>query len=256
MKKITFSDFEYGLRKRTTKRDVFLRTMDDVIPWDEWVEFIKPFYFKGERGRPPMGIEVMLRMYLLQCWFNLSDEGVEDAIYDSHAMRTFMKINFVQESVPDATTLLKFRHLLEKHNLAKVLFDAIRTNFERHGYMLQGGTVVDATLISAPSSTKNKEKSRDPEMHSTKKGNQYYFGMKCHVGVDAASGYVHTVETTAANAHDITVTSKLIRAEDSVVYGDSGYIGIQKREEIVSDPHLSEIRALHNYFQILIYCYK
>ncbi len=241
MSRLTFADFEYGLRRRTTKRDIFLRTMDDVIPWEEWIEFIKPFYFKGERGRPPKGIEVMLRMYLLQCWFNLSDEGVEEAIYDSHAMRAFMKINFVEESVPDATTLLKFRHILKKNNLGKVLFEAIRTNFERHGYIMQGGSVVDATIIAAPSSTKNKEKARDPEMHSTKKGNQYYFGMKCHVGVDAGSGYVHTVETTAANAHDITVTSKLIRPEDAVVYGDSGYIGIQKREEIISDPHLSEI---------------
>jgi len=239
MKRPTLSDIEYGRRKRTTKRDEFLRIMDNSIPWDEWVEYIVPYYPKGERGRPPMGIEKMLRMYLLQCWFNLSDEGLEDAIYDSYAMRTFMGINFFDEQVPDATTLLKFRHLLEKHNIGKVFFDAIKRALEERGHMMRGGTIVDATLINAPSSTKNEKKARDPEMHQAKKGNEWYFGMKCHVGVDAGSGYVHSIETTAANEHDITVASQLIREDDEVVYGDSGYIGIEKREEVKSSPNLS-----------------
>ena len=239
MNRPTLSDIEYGLRKHTTRREEFLRVMDDIIPWEEWVAFIAPYYPKGKRGRPPMGIEKMLRMYLLQCWFNLSDEGLEDAIYDSYAMRTFMRVNFFEEQVPDATTLLKFRHLLEKHDIGKVFFDAIANNLERHGYMMRGGTIVDATIISAPSSTKNEKKERDPEMCQTKKGNQYYFGMKSHIGVDAGSGYVHSLVTTAANAHDITVASRLIRDDDEVMYGDSGYVGIEKREEVQASPHLS-----------------
>ena len=239
MKRPSLSDIEYARRKRKTKREEFLRIMDDIIPWDEWVAYIVPYYPKGERGRPPMGIEKMLRMYLLQCWFSLSDEGLEDAIYDSYAMRTFMGVNFFDEQVPDATTLLKFRHLLEKHNIGKVFFDAIAGTLERRGHMMRGGTIVDATLISAPSSTKNEKKERDPEMHQTKKGNEWHFGMKCHIGVDAGSGYVHSLETTAANAHDITIAHKLIREDDEVVYGDSGYIGIEKREEVQSSAHLS-----------------
>lgn len=239
MKRPSLSDIEYGMRKRTTKRDEFLRIMDEIIPWDEWVAYIVPYYPEGKRGRPPMGIEKMLRMYLLQCWFTLSDEGLEDAIYDSYAMRKFMGINFFNEQVPDATTLLKFRHLLEKNNICKVLFDAIANTLGEHGHIMRGGTIVDATLISAPSSTKNEKKERDPEMHQTKKGNEWHFGMKCHIGVDAGSGYVHSLETTPANVHDITVASHLIREDDDVVYGDSGYTGIEKREEINDSPHLS-----------------
>jgi IS5 family transposase len=215
--------------------------MNDIIPWEEWISYIVPHYPDGKRGRPPMGIEKMLRMYLLQCWFSLSDEGLEDTINDSYAMRTFMGINFVTEQVPDATTLLHFRHLLEKHDIAKLFFHAISSNLEKHGYMMRGGTIMDATLISAPSSTKNETKERDPEMHQTKKGNEWHFGMKCHIGVDAGSGYTHSLETTAANVHDVTVGSKLIREDDEVAYGDSGYLGIEKREEVQSSPHLSSI---------------
>ena len=241
MHRPSFSDIEYGLRKRTTKREEFLKIMDEIIPWEEWVAYIEPYYPSGKRGRPPLGIEKMLRMYLLQCWFNLSDEGIEDAIYDSYALRSFMKINFIDEQAPDATTLLKFRHLLEKHDIGKVFFQAIASNLERHGYMMRGGSIVDATLIQAPSSTKNAEKKRDPEMHQAKKGNQYYFGMKCHIGVDAGSGYVHSLETTAANVHDIVVASSLIREDDKVFYGDAGYLGLAKREEIVGNETLSSI---------------
>jgi IS5 family transposase len=186
-----------------------------------------------------MGIEKMLRMYLLQCWFNLSDEGIEDAIYDSHALRSFMKIDFAEEQVPDATTLLKFRHLLEKNGLGKVFFEAIRKTLEKCGYLMRGGSIVDATLIQAPSSTRNAQKQRDPERHSTQKGNPYYFRMKCHIGVGAGSGYVHSLETTAANEHDIVKASSLIRKDDKTVYGDAGYPGIEKRKEIAEDEPLS-----------------
>jgi len=180
-------------------------------------------------------------MYLLQCWFHLSDEGVEDAIYDSYAFRKFMGLNFLEQDVPDATTLLHFRHLLEENGLNKLFFDAINRVMVASGHMMKGGTIVDATIIDAPSSTKNAEKKRDPEMHQTKKGGQWRFGMKCHIGVDAGSGLVHTIEVTAANEHDITVASKLIREDDEVVYGDSGYLGLQKRKEIQADPHLASI---------------
>lgn len=237
----TFSDMEYSNRKRITKRELFLRMMDEIIPWAEWVELIRPFYPKGEQGRPPRGIELMLRMYFLQVWFSLSDEMVEDSIYDSHAMRCFVGLNFLEEQVPDATTLLKFRHLLEKHHLGEKLFRSINDFLESKGCMMRGGTIVDATLISAPSSTKNESGERDPEMRSTKKGKQWYFGMKAHIGVDAGSGYTHTVEATAANEHDVTQASKLIRDDDEVVYGDAGYRGVEKREEIRTDPARAEI---------------
>ena len=232
---------EYSFRKKKTKREEFLEIMEEIIPWDEWVGVIKPHYPKGERGRPPMGIEKMLRVYLLQVWFNLPDAATEDAIYDSYAMRTFTGINFMTEAVPDETTLCNFRHLLEKHGLNKLFFDAINHVMVQTGHMMKGGTILDATIINAPSSTKNAQKARDPEMHQTKKGNEWRFGMKCHIGVDAGSGLVHTITVTAANAHDITEAANLIREDDEVVYGDSGYIGIEKRPEIKENEHLSNI---------------
>ena len=180
-------------------------------------------------------------MYLLQVWFNLSDEGVEDAIYDSYAFRKFMGVDFVEEQVPDATTLLKFRHLLEENHLGEEFFKAINRVMDATGHIMHGGTIVDATIISAPSSTKNAEKKRDPEMHQTKKGNEWKFGMKCHVGVDAGSGLVHTITVTPANVHDINETHKLLREDDEFAYGDNGYSGIEKRDEIKNDEHLSRI---------------
>jgi IS5 family transposase len=221
-------------KKRTTKREAFLNMMDNIIPWSEWVELIRPFYPKGEQGRPPLGIELMLRMYLLQIWFCLSDEMTEDSLYDSYSMRRFMGLNSPEQRVPDATTLLKFRHLLEENHLGEKIFDEINGLLEAKGCMMHGGTIVDATILNAPSSTKNASGERDPEMHSTQKGGQWYFGMKAHIGVDAGSGYTHTVEVTAANEHDITKASELIRDDDEVVYGDSGYQGIEKREEVTS----------------------
>ena len=226
MKQETFTDIEYSYRKKKTKREEFLEIMEEIIPWDEWVGVIEPYYPKGKRGRPPMGIEKMLRMYLLQIWFNLSDPATEDAIYDSYAMRKFTGIDFMTETVPDETTLCKFRHLLETNGLNKLFFDAINRVMVQTGHMMKGGTIVDATIINAPSSTKNAEKKRDSEMHQTKKGNEWKFGMKCHIGVDAGSGLVHTITVTAANEHDITQAAALIREDDEVVYGDAGYLGI------------------------------
>lgn len=241
MSQQTFTDIEYSNRKRQTKRDEFLKIMDEIIPWDEWVEYIKPHYYTNKTGRPARGIEPMLRMYLLQSWFNLSDEVVEDTIYDSYAFRTFMKLDFMSEQAPDSTTLCNFRKLLVENNIADAFFNAINRCLEEHGHMMRGGTIVDATIIDAPSSTKNSTHARDPEMHQTKKGNQWHFGMKTHVGVDAGSGYIHSVTATAANAHDITEAHKLIRGDDEVVYGDSGYLGLDKRGEIAKDEHKSQI---------------
>ena len=241
MRQQTFTDIEYANRKRSTKREEFLKSMDQIIPWGDWTAIIKPYYPSGKRGRPTRGIETMLRMYLMQCWFNLSDEGIEDAIYDSYAMRSFLGIDFQEEQVPDATTLLKFRHLLEEHKIGDALFEDINRRLEASGLIYRGGTIVDATLIQAPSSTKNERKERDPEMHQTKKGNQYYFGMKVHAGVDEGTGYVHTITGTAANVHDIEGAPKLFREDDTVGYGDSGYIGLEKRPEVKEDASLSKI---------------
>lgn len=241
MKQNTFTDIEYSFRKKKTKREEFLGIMDEIIPWDEWVGTIEPYYYDGKRGRPPIGIEKMLRMYLLQIWFNLSDPATEDAIYDSYAMRKFSGIDFMAESVPDETTLCKFRHLLEQHGLNKLFFDAVDRVMVQTGHMMKGGTIVDATIISAPTSTKNASGTRDPEMHQAKKGNEWKFGMKCHIGVDAGSGLVHSMTVTAANVNDVVETAKLLREDDEVVYGDAGYVGAQNRPEIANDEHFSKI---------------
>ncbi len=225
MKQQTFSDIEYSNRRKKTKREEFLDSMDEMIPWEQWVDIIRPYYPSGKRGRPPKNIETMLRMYLMQNWFNLSDAGIEDAIYDSYAMRSFMHLDFLTEQVPDATTLLHFCHLVEKNKIGEMIFDDVKSRLEKAGLIMHGGTIVDATIIAAPSSTKNKDGKRDPEMHQTKKGNQWYHGMKVHSGTDSGSGYVHTITGTSANVHDIEETSKLIRHDDKVVYGDSGYSG-------------------------------
>ena len=187
MKQQSFADVEYGGRRKISKREQFLDIMEEIIPWDEWVNLVQPHYNTGKSGRPPLGIEKMLRMYLLQAWFNLSDEGVEDAVYDSYSMRKFMKLDFVKENVPDATTLLHFRRILEESALGKAMFEAINRVLEENGYFMRGGTIVDATIISAPPSVKNADKKRDEEMSSTRKGSDWHFGMKAHVGVDAGT---------------------------------------------------------------------
>lgn len=194
----SFSELEYAAKKKRTRRDRFLADIEAVTPWSELVKVIEPFYPKSEgRGRPTIGLERMLRMYVAQNCFGLSDEGTEDAIYDSQAIRGFVGVDLSRQSAPDATTLLKFRHLLEEKGLTEAIFQAINAHLAERGLFLRQGTVVDATLIAAPPSTKNPSGERDPDMHQTKKGNQWYFGMKAHIGVDAASGLVHTVLGTA-----------------------------------------------------------
>lgn len=237
----SLSDVEYSRRRRVPKREEFLTMMDQVIPWTQWVGLIRPHYYNNKRGRRPIPIETMLRMYLLQVWFHLSDEQVEDQINDSYAMRKFMGLDFTVAQVPDATTLLHFRHLIEKHRLGEAMFAGLNRLFEANGWIMRGGSIVDATIITAPSSTKNRDSARDPEMHQTRKGQQWYFGMKAHAGVDAGTGYVHSVSVTAANVHDLDEVARLVRPDDQVVYADAGYQGVDKRRAIVADEHLSTV---------------
>lgn len=235
----SFADAEFAGKKKITRREKFLGEMDRLVPWSRLVALIEPFYPDGKRGRPPIGIERMLRIYFLQQWYALSDEGLEDTIYDSQAMRIFVGINLGAESVPDATTLLKFRHLLEEHKLTKAIFEEVKTMLTEQNIFMKEGTIVDATIIAAAPSTKNKQKERDPEMHQTKKGNQYYFGMKAHIGADMDSGVVHSVVATAANVADITQSEHLLHGEEKAGFFDAGYTGVQKREEIAAKyPHV------------------
>jgi IS5 family transposase len=228
----SFSDLEYAAKKRVTRRDRFLSEIEAVTPWLALVAEIEPFYPKGEgRGRPPIGAHRMLRMYIAQQCFGLSDEGIEDAIYDSQAIRGFIGIDLNRETAPDATTLLKFRRLLEENNLTERIFTAINTVLAAKGLLLKEGTVVDATIIEAPSSTKNKDGTRDSEMYQTKKGNQWHFGMKAHIGVDADSGLTHTLVTTAANVSDITQAHALLHGDETTAFGDAGYQGVERRQE-------------------------
>ena len=229
---MSFAQCEYAMKRKVTRRERFLDGMEQVVPWERLVGVIEPHYPKGERGRPPVGVERMLRVYFLQQWYGLADEAIEDAIYDSQAMRTFAGIDLSVESVPDATTLLNFRHLLEEHDLTRRLFAEVGALLEERELLMKEGTIVDATIIGAPSSTKNARKERDPEMHQTKKGNQWYFGMKAHIGVDAKSGLVHRVSGTAANVADVAQSHELLHGQEKEVYADAGYIGIEKRPEI------------------------
>lgn len=228
----SFSELEYARKKKRTRRDHFLAEIEAVTPWSALEAEIEPFYPKGDgRGRPPIGLRRMLRMYVAQQCFGLSDEGIEDAIYDSQAIRGFVGIDLARESAPDATTLLKFRRLLEEHGLTRKIFERINAHLADKGLMMREGTIVDATLIAAPPSTKNRDKGRDPEMHQAKKGNQWYFGMKAHIGVDAESGLVHSVLGTAANVSDVSQAHALLHGDETQALGDAGYQGVEKREE-------------------------
>jgi IS5 family transposase len=212
--------------RKPTRREQFLEEMERVIPWSGLCGVIEPFYPKGKgAGRPPIGIERMLRIHFLQHWFNLSDPAVEEALYDSRAMRRFVGIDLGREPVPDETTICKFRHLLEAHNLGAELFRLINVYLAENGLNVRTGTIVDATLIDAPSSTKNKDGQRDPEMHQTKKGNQWYFGMKAHVGVDSQNKLIHSLAATSANVHDSRMLPKLLHGNETRVWGDSAYAG-------------------------------
>ena len=229
---LTFGDAEdLGQRKRT-RREVFLAEMDQVVPWPALLKLIEPHYPKlGRPGRQPYPLETMLRVHFLQQWYALSDPGMEEALYDTPVMRRFAGLGGL-DTVPDETTILNFRRLLETHDLARQMLEQVNTFLSRKGLSLRGGTIVDATIIAAPSSTKNGDGRRDPEMHQTKKGNQWYFGMKAHIGVDDESGLVHHVECTAANASDVTVAHRLLHGQEETVCGDSGYTGLDKREEM------------------------
>lgn len=228
----SFSDLEYSAKKKVTRRDRFLAEIEQVTPWAQLHQLIEPSYPKGEgAGRPPVGLARMLRMYVAQQCFGLSDEGIEDAIYDSQAIRGFVGIDLSHECAPDATTLLKFRRLLERNELTKKIFETINAHLAGKGLIMREGTIVDATLIAASPSTKNKDKARDPEMHQSKKGNDWHFGMKAHIGVDAASGLVHTVVTTAGNVSDVTQAHALLHGDEVAALGDAGYQGVEKRPE-------------------------
>ena len=232
MKQITFAQAEHQNKKKVTRRERFLAEMNVLVPWQRLLDALSPSYYPdaaGKRGRPPTPLARMLRIYFLQQWYGLADEALEDAIYDSQAMRDFVGIDLSIESVPDATTLLRFRHLLERHSLTQRIFEEINASLAERGLFMREGTIVDATIIAAAPSTKNKAKQRDPAMKQTRKGNQWYFGMKAHIGVDAATGLTHSLVATSANQADITVAEQLLRDDKEPVYADAGYTGLGKR---------------------------
>jgi IS5 family transposase len=231
MDQLSFASLDFAAKKKRTKRDVFLAEMDAVVPWAKLEDLVEPHYPKmgPNGGRRPFPLATMLRIYCLQQWYNLSDPGAEEALYDIQSMRAFAGLEFGRDAIPDETTILNFRHLLERHELTKAIFTAVSEHLAAKGELLRGGTIVDATLIAASPSTKNKAGKRDPEMSSSKKGNQWYFGMKAHVGVDAKSGLVHTAGVTTGKVHDAKVMHRLIREDDEAVYGDKGYASDEKK---------------------------
>ena len=230
MSQRTFADLEYDTKKRVTRREKFLARMDGLIPWEQLEARIEPFYPKAGRGRRPYPLSTMLRIHCVQLFYNLSDPGMEDLLYEVESVRRFVGLKLTGP-LPDETTILKFRHRLEEHGLGEALFEEIGSHLQRQGLRLSRGTIVDASILAAPSSTKNRDRARDPEMHQTKKGKQWYFGMKAHLGVDAQTGLAHTVVTAPANEHDVTRASDLLHGSESQVWGDSGYQGVGKRSE-------------------------
>ena len=226
MKQKSFAAGSFEKHRKPTRKARFLQEMDQIIPWRELSAVIEPHYpMPKGAGRRPVGLERMLRIYFLQHWFHLSDPGAEEALYDSEAMREFVGIDLGEEPVSDESTILNFRHLMEKHHLGDALFHEVNNYLEENGLKVSRGTIVDATIINAPTSTKNHDKSRDPDMHSTRKGNQWYFGMKAHIGVDSQSKLIHSVAATAANTHDSQVLGDLLHGEETRVWGDSAYSG-------------------------------
>ena len=225
MRQLTLATASFDKHGKVTRRAIFLAEMERVLPWRELCTVIDPFYPKPGNGRPPVGLERMLRLHFLQQWFNLSDPAAEEALYESVSMRRFVGIDLGREPVPDETTILNFRHLLERHSLGQELFDRVNEHLASRGLKVAGGTIVDATIIAAPSSTKNQAKARDPDMHQTRKGQQWYFGMKLHIGVDSKTKLIHAMKTTAANVHDATVLGELLHGDETRVYGDQAYRG-------------------------------
>ena len=230
MKQMTFAAAKgFEVHGRATRKAEFLARMEALVPWAEFCAVIDPQYPKAGNGRPPVGLERMLRMYLIANWFNLADEACEDALYDIAAFRDFCGIDLGRERVPDATTLLHFRHLLEQHQLGAALFAKVGELLQANGMKLSGGTIVDATLIDAPDSTKNQDRQRDPEMRTTRKSNQWHFGMKLHVGTDSRTGLIHSAKVTAADVHDSQALPDLLHGGETRLYGDSAYRGIKQR---------------------------
>ena len=224
MKQTTFASLAFDHKKKQTRREKFLAEMEQAVPWTALLAVIEPYYPKaGRRGRQPYPLATMLRLYFIQQWYALSDPGLEDALYEIESLRRFARLDLADDTLPDETTILNFRRLLERHALTAKLMNTINDVLEQQGLLLKGGTMVDATIIHAPPSTKNQDKARDPEMHQTRKGNQWYFGMKIHVGADVDSGLAHTVSVTPANVADITELPNLLREDDRAVFGDAAY---------------------------------
>ena len=231
-KQLTMSLISDELGQASTKKKEFLGIMEKLIPWSQWVGIVQPHYYKGKRGNKPYDLELMLRIYVLQHLYNLADDAARNEIIDSRAFSQFCGVDSSNQ-VPDGDTIGRFRHILERNQLGEAFFTNVVESLQKCNLMLKKGTIVDSTLIAAPSSTKNKEKQRDPEAHSVKKGNQWYFGYKEHIGVDADSGLVHTVETTSANVHDSNMVAELLQGTEEEIYGDSGYLGAEKRDDAV-----------------------
>ena len=231
-KQMSLSAFSDELAQVRTKKKEFLEQINRIIPWGEWIALIQPCYYKGERGNKPYDLELMLRIYMLQNLYDLSDEGTVAEVIDSRAFSDFCGVDSSNQ-VPNGDTLGRFRNLLIQHGLQDQLFTQVVVMLMERGLILKKGTIVDSTIISAPSSTKNKDKKRDPEAHQTKKGNTWHFGYKAHIGVDRDSGLVHTVKATPANVHDVSMTSELLHGEEETVNGDSGYLGAEKREDAI-----------------------
>ena len=228
MDQMSFGDAEYTSKKKQTRREVFFAEMERVVPWKSLLRLIEPFYPVAGNGRHPYPLEKMLRVHLMQNWFTLSDPAMEEALIENMPMRRFAGLSMTS-ATPDETTILNFRHLLEENDVAPEILRSVNAHLARKGLMLKRGSIVDATIIAAPSSTKNEKGERDAEMHQTKKGNQWYFGMKAHIGVDADSGLVHTVVATAANEADVELVDELLHGKEEVVHADSGYAGAQTR---------------------------
>ena len=226
----TFAELEYQGKKRKTRRELFLQRMDGLIPWQRLEQRIRPVYAKPGKGRRPYPLPAMLRIHCVQLFYNLSDPGMEDLLYEAESVRRFVGLSLT-EALPDETTILDFRHLLERYELGRSLLDEIDVHLESQGLRLRKGTIVDASIIEAPSSTKNRAGERDPEMHQTKKGNQWHFGMKAHIGVDSETGIVHSLRTTAANVYDVTGAHGLLHGGETQVWCDAGYKGVHKRDE-------------------------
>jgi IS5 family transposase len=231
MRKVSFASLAYENKKKRTRREKFLQEMDQVIPWKELLQIIEQYYPRAGNGRQPMPLGRMLRIYFMQQWYGLSDPAMEDALYDIESMRRFADIDLEVDVIPDETTILHFRHLLERHHLTEKIFEKTQQYLTEKGLLLREGTIVDATIISAPSSTKNRDNTRDKEMKQTKKGNQWYFGMKAHIGTDTRKGLAHSVVVTDASVHDSQVMDELLHGEEEAVYGDRAYTSEKKRQE-------------------------